>query len=224
MRMNDCFGAVAARCRACRPCGEECEFVSRSADSRVFPLQPRHRSLTTPRYRRNSKSGGRNCRGPRGRARRAVEATMLKDAGCPVGLSVYALPKTGSSFLGRFLKSLSVHLHVCMVLELKAECGTLVRVGCPPEWGGRRAAPLASCVPKSEGCSWGWLVSNTQALEKRCCTLGGGDTSFPGNDTQYTECSRVRTSTLVHSKKVFKSYCGRTEVGTHYSELELSTQ
>eukprot|EP00966_Prymnesium_polylepis_P206213 4778395-Prymnesium_polylepis.1 len=141
--------------------------------------------------------------------RAAARRTMRKEAGCPVGLSVYALPKTGSSFLGRFLKSLSVHLHVCMVLELKAECGTLVRVGCPPEWGGRRSAPLSACVPKSEGCSWGWLMSNTQPLEAHCCSAGA-DRSLPsehlgwqpGNDSGYTECSRTKTASLLVRKRL----------------------
>jgi len=135
---------------------------------------------------------------------------MLKEAHCPVGLSVYALPKTGSSFLGRFLKSLSVFLQVCMVLELKSDCGTLVRVGCPPEWGGRRSAPVSACVPRSEGCSWGWLLSNTQPLDDRCCSKGASEASHslsgsawrPGNDSSYIECSRRQLHSLWQTKRL----------------------
>lgn len=122
---------------------------------------------------------------------------------CPLALSLYALPKTGSSFLGRFLKALAVYLHVCMVLELKADCGTLIRVGCPPEWGGRRAAPLGACLSKSsEGCSWGWMFSITEPLALSCCPSEAASMPHllgwqPGNDSVYADCSRsMMTSVL----------------------------
>ncbi|KAL1524462.1 hypothetical protein AB1Y20_019356 [Prymnesium parvum] len=137
---------------------------------------------------------------------------MHPEAGCPVGLSVYALPKTGSSFLGRFLKALAVHLHVCMVLELKVGCGTMLRVGCPPEWGGRRNILLSACVPKADGCSWGWLMSHTHELDRRCCSLNQsesdallpqtGSASQPGDDSGFVECSRQKLASVMHEKRL----------------------
>ena len=122
---------------------------------------------------------------------------MLKDASCPVGLSLYALPKTGSSFLGRFLKALAVYLQTCMVLEVKTECSVTLRVGCPPEWGGRRTATMDACGSRSDGCSWGWLLSHTRQLEKRCCGQ-----NIPGNDSEYAECVNTITTDTTHQVRL----------------------
>ena len=52
-----------------------------------------------------------------------------------LALSLFALPKSGSTFLGHFLKALSVYARVCKLHELQRRCTAFASVGCPPESG-----------------------------------------------------------------------------------------
>jgi hypothetical protein len=54
------------------------------------------------------------------------------------GVSIYALPKTGFSFLSQLAKQLSVLTGMCRVHEVPSPCATFLSVACPPgQLGGR---------------------------------------------------------------------------------------
>lgn len=68
------------------------------------------------------------------------------------------------------------------------------------------ASVQAACVPKSsEGCSWGWLMSNVHPLERSCCSTDAAALPLvwkPGNDTTYVACSRAKIASVIQQKRI----------------------
>ena len=57
----------------------------------------------------------------------------LHDTGCPKAVSIYAMQKTGSTFLGLFSRSVALRQHMCKVLQNSKEfvCETVTYIDCP---------------------------------------------------------------------------------------------
>ena len=138
-------------------------------------------NLATPRH---ANRGGRNM---------ATQCTSTS-----VALSVFALPKTGSTFLGLFLKcvppvwvavhactcpgvcdvrcrQLSVEAQLCRVHETRWRCAATVNLGCPTRWGGHRRCHkhegAAKRKKKPPRCFWSVQLSRTFRQPASCCDV-----------------------------------------------------
>ena len=87
-------------------------------------------------------------------------------------LSVYALPKTGSTFMSAFLKQLATSAQLCRVHEMRYRCSATITVSCPPLWGGKQKCQRKRRGPKGAGlkrCTWQSQASQIFRLPPACC-------------------------------------------------------
>ena len=93
----------------------------------------------------------------------------------PVALSIYALPKTGSTFLGQFAKHLSVLSGMCKVLEQRhANCSVSIEAACAPGgFGGR----LSCSHDKKKVPARGWFCSHAVQLNRTFTGCASGEAS-----------------------------------------------
>jgi hypothetical protein len=63
----------------------------------------------------------------------AMASTSTSSSSCPKAVSIYAMQKTGSSFLNRFLNDIALHRRMCRTYQITKEfvCETTMFVDCP---------------------------------------------------------------------------------------------
>ena len=101
---------------------------------------------------------------------------------CSAALSIFALTKTGSTFLGRFLKSMASRSGTCWIAqELRNECNLSMTVRCPAQ--GSSYTGAGESAPLSRN-------THAIALGPRCCALSRAQA---GNDEECASRAWIRT-------------------------------
>jgi len=85
-------------------------------------------------------------------------------------LVVFAPPKSASTFLGSFLKALSVDLELCRIQESRWRCATSLGVGCAPRFGGRKKCSHAR-KGGQRSCVWQAQAAATLRLPRALCDV-----------------------------------------------------
>ena len=111
--------------------------------------------------------------------------------GCPLAVSIYAMPKTGSTFLGRFGHDVAMRQRMCKVQQNTKEyiCETISHVDCPRNGmhrkSVRRSRAFALPLPlRSGGALADWDCGVPQKVNQHLMTCsrsaaGGGSSIQP---------------------------------------------
>lgn len=111
-----------------------------------------------------------------------LAAAEAPPALCGAALSIYALTKTGSTFLGRFLKSMASHSGTCWIAqELRNECNLSMTVRCPAHGSSYTGAGTSAPLSRN---------THAIALGPRCCALSRAQA---GNDEECASRAWIRT-------------------------------
>lgn len=111
-----------------------------------------------------------------------LAAAEAPPALCGAALSIYALTKTGSTFLGRFLKSMASRSGTCWIAqELRNECNLSMTVRCPAQGSSYMGA--GAIAPLSRN-------THAIALGPRCCALSRAQA---GNDEECASRAWIRS-------------------------------
>mmetsp|Transcript_66165 Transcript_66165/g.117217 ORF Transcript_66165/g.117217 Transcript_66165/m.117217 type:complete len:156 (+) Transcript_66165:49-516(+) len=142
-------------------------------------------------------------------------------------LSVYALPKTGSTFLSTFLKQFSTSADLCRVHEMRYRCSVVITIACPARWGGKqrcqRKQRRSGAASQLKRCTLQPQAAQIFRLPSACCdSLDPADRSElldePSNG--FPHLSRV-----MRPPKTYPTLDGQSCEGRQrYAEAWLSKQ